>query len=99
VTRDVPSYAIVAGNPARIVKFRFDEKTMERLLRTRWFDYDIETVGQIDHSKKIEQQIEMFNCLKESGRAKPLPGKTNLYQVVIEMAVRRGGIAIPAEKP
>ena len=37
VTRDVPPYAIVAGNPARVVKLRFDEARIERLLASRWW--------------------------------------------------------------
>ena len=40
VTKDVPPYAIVVGNPARIVKYRFDEVTIQRLLKLRWWDYD-----------------------------------------------------------
>jgi carbonic anhydrase/acetyltransferase-like protein (isoleucine patch superfamily) len=40
VTRSVPAYAIVAGNPARIVRYRFDEQTRERLLALRWWDWD-----------------------------------------------------------
>ena len=38
VTKDVPPYAVVAGNPARIVKYRFDEKIIERLLDIQWWD-------------------------------------------------------------
>ena len=38
VTKDVPPYAIVAGNPARIVKYRFAPDLIERFLRTRWWD-------------------------------------------------------------
>jgi acetyltransferase-like isoleucine patch superfamily enzyme len=38
VTKDVPAYAVVAGNPARIVKYRFDELTRARLLASRWWD-------------------------------------------------------------
>ncbi len=37
VTRDVPPYAIVAGNPARIVRMRFEEAQVEALLATRWW--------------------------------------------------------------
>jgi virginiamycin A acetyltransferase len=40
VTRDVPPYAIVGGNPAALIRFRFDEPTRERLLRVRWWDWD-----------------------------------------------------------
>ena len=39
MTKDVPPYAIVAGVPARIIKFRFDEKTIEELLEIRWWDW------------------------------------------------------------
>lgn len=33
VTKDIPPYAIVSGNPARIVKYRFDDSTIEELLK------------------------------------------------------------------
>lgn len=38
VTRDVAPYAIVAGNPARPIRMRFDEKTVEALLAMAWWD-------------------------------------------------------------
>lgn len=40
VTRDVLAYAIVGGNPARMIRKRFDEKTIERLLSVRWWEWD-----------------------------------------------------------
>jgi virginiamycin A acetyltransferase len=39
VTRDVPPYAVVAGNPARIVKYRFDEATIAELLAIAWWNW------------------------------------------------------------
>jgi virginiamycin A acetyltransferase len=44
VTRDVGPYEIVGGNPARLIRKRFDEKTIERLLRLRWWDWPAETI-------------------------------------------------------
>lgn len=41
VTRDVPPYAIVVGNPGRILRYRFDEAMIERLLALQWWDYAI----------------------------------------------------------
>lgn len=38
VTRDVPPYAIVAGNPARVVRLRFDEARIASLLETAWWN-------------------------------------------------------------
>ncbi|MEE4604770.1 MAG: CatB-related O-acetyltransferase [Desulfobacteraceae bacterium] len=39
VTGNVPPYAIVAGNPARIVKNRFDDETISRLLKIKWWEW------------------------------------------------------------
>ena len=44
VTKDVPPYAIVAGNPARIIRYRFEPEIIERLLRLRWWDWPDEKV-------------------------------------------------------
>ena len=46
VTRDVPPYAVVAGNPARIVKYRFSDDTISRLLHTRWWDLPNDVVSR-----------------------------------------------------
>lgn len=51
VVKDVPPYAIVAGNPAKVVKMRFDEKTIERLLQVAWWHWDIEKINK--HLKLI----------------------------------------------
>ncbi len=40
VTKDVPPYAVVGGNPARIIKFRFAEPVISRLLALRIYDLD-----------------------------------------------------------
>jgi hypothetical protein len=50
VTKDVPPYAIVAGNPARIIRYRFDEKVIERLLTLQWWNYNVLELGQLDVS-------------------------------------------------
>lgn len=39
VMRDVPPFAVVAGNPARPVRWRFSEEQREALLRIRWWDW------------------------------------------------------------
>jgi serine acetyltransferase len=40
VTKDVPPYAIVVGNPGKIVKYRFTEKQIELLLKISWWDWN-----------------------------------------------------------
>lgn len=40
VTKDVPPYSIVGGNPAHIIKYRFDEETIKKLLTIQWWNWD-----------------------------------------------------------
>jgi len=46
VTKDVPPYAIVAGNPARVVGARFDEATTKLLLSIAWWDWPTDQVTE-----------------------------------------------------
>jgi acetyltransferase-like isoleucine patch superfamily enzyme len=46
VARDVPPYAIAVGNPAEVVRYRFDETTIAALLEIAWWDWsDTEIAG------------------------------------------------------
>lgn len=47
VTRDVEPYSIVAGNPARHVRWRFDEATRAALLEVAWWDWPVEEIAGI----------------------------------------------------
>ena len=40
VTKNVPPFAIVAGNPSKIVKYRFTEEQIEKLLQISWWDWE-----------------------------------------------------------
>ena len=44
VTHDVPPYAVVAGAPARILRFRFDKDQIEKLLRIAWWNWSEEKI-------------------------------------------------------
>ncbi|HEB86989.1 MAG TPA: CatB-related O-acetyltransferase [Gammaproteobacteria bacterium] len=41
VVKDVPPYAIVAGNPARILRYRFSKDVINELLEIRWWKLDM----------------------------------------------------------
>lgn len=49
VSTDVPPYAVVAGNPARVVRYRFDPAQIEALLEIRWWSWpEAEVVAAVD---------------------------------------------------
>lgn len=51
VTKDVEPYQIVGGNPAKLIRYRFDNNTIDRLLKIKWWEWDHST---------IEENIESF---------------------------------------
>jgi hypothetical protein len=51
VAADVPAYAVVAGNPARVVRRRFDDGDVARLLRAAWWNWPIDLVTK--HARTI----------------------------------------------
>ena len=52
VTKDVPPYAIVGGNPARIIRYRFNEDQIKSLLELKWWDKS---------NKWIKNNASLFN--------------------------------------
>lgn len=63
VTKDVPPYTIVGGNPAKIIRQRFSDNMVERLVKAQWWDYGPEILTGLDIStpenciNEIEERI------------------------------------------
>lgn len=51
VIENIPPYAIAVGIPARVVKYRFNEKTIQKLLSIKWWDWELEKL------KIVEEQF------------------------------------------
>ncbi|MGQ0564417.1 MAG: CatB-related O-acetyltransferase [Gemmobacter sp.] len=66
VAKDVAPYAIHVGNPARFVRYRFDEATVAALLDIRWWDWPDEKVARATHDL-MSTDIQVFIDKARSG--------------------------------
>jgi hypothetical protein len=69
VLHDVQPYEIVGGNPAKHIKWRFDEPTREALLRIAWWDWPEEKVARHRHeidSPDVQGFIERHDPLRQA---------------------------------
>jgi len=46
VTKDVEAYAVVGGNPAEVIKYRFSDEEIEKLLKLKWWDWSEDRVKE-----------------------------------------------------
>jgi virginiamycin A acetyltransferase len=58
VTRDVPDFAVVGGNPAKVIKYRFSEETRRKIKDLQWWNRDIEALKDdlAEFTRAIEEQ-------------------------------------------
>jgi acetyltransferase-like isoleucine patch superfamily enzyme len=63
VTKDVPPYAVVAGNPAKLVRSRFDEETKGLLLKMRWWELDEEILHKL--AKHVRDPLQFIGAYNE----------------------------------
>lgn len=74
VTKDVPPYAVVAGCPAKVIKYRFDEDTIKRLLVSKWWQLSDEQIKE--YSSYINKPITFLEMLEN--KSQKLNGGGNL---------------------
>jgi acetyltransferase-like isoleucine patch superfamily enzyme len=77
VTKNVPPYAIVGGNPAQLIKFRFSDESIHQLLYSGWWEYNFTDFVDLDISNP---QVFLDGFLKiKSNLIKYNPNKVKIY--------------------
>ncbi|MES2883589.1 MAG: CatB-related O-acetyltransferase [Pseudomonadota bacterium] len=76
VTRDIPPYAIAFGSPARIVRLRFADKLVERLLTLQWWRYDLAPFKSALDFTQLEPTLEKLEQLLAEGQLQDLKPDT-----------------------
>lgn len=64
VTKDVPPYAIVGGNPAKIIKMRFSDRLIEDIIDSQWCKYEPKNFLSFDITD-IREFLDKFNNVKD----------------------------------
>ena len=64
VTKDVAPYAIVGGTPAKLIRYRFDEETVARLLATQWWTLTPEEIAKLN----LTDVAKSLDLLEAAGR-------------------------------
>ena len=63
VVNDVKPYSVVGGNPAKLIKYRFDEETIFKLLKIRWWDWSDEKIKEVVptlNSTNVREFVDKF---------------------------------------
>jgi len=69
VVKDVPPYAIVGGVPAKLIKYRFDDDVIKKLLKLKWWNLSFTRLKELPFDN-IYECIEMLENLEEEGELK-----------------------------
>jgi hypothetical protein len=77
VTRDVAPYSVVAGNPAKFIRFRFDEPTCESMLACEWWNFEPADFGDLPFDQPLEF-LQRINERKQAGELRPMKPQTSL---------------------
>ena len=99
VTKDVPPYAIVAGNPGVVKRMRFSDKVIERMLESSWHRYDFTEFRGME-TQNPERFLDSFEEAKASGRIKPIPeGRIDVHaefrRISAELAAKAAATSPP----
>ena len=89
VTKDVPPYAIVGGVPAKIIRYRFDEKTIERLLRLEWWQYHFGDFDGINLKQDINFYLDELENRIEKNQIRPFNPKKMMFAELIERSKQK----------
>jgi virginiamycin A acetyltransferase len=65
VTKDVDAYAVVGGNPAKIIKYRFSLEIIDEIEKTQFWDMDINEINKFNiHTTNIDGLLTQINQYK-----------------------------------
>lgn len=101
VVKDVPPFAVVGGAPAKVIKYRFDDATIARILDVAWWRYHVRDLAGLDVSD-IHGFLDELERRVASGEVKEYsPPRIDIAAALFELARRRdrGAAGMGRERP
>lgn len=83
VTKDVPPYAVVGGVPAKVIKYRFPEKYIEKLMELKWWQYGFADFDTIRFDDPIDVFIEKIEEKVANNELEPYKPKVLTYKDLV----------------
>lgn len=81
VTKDVPPFAIFGGSPARLIRMRFEDEMIDRILKCAWWDYDLIAMNLSSYEPNyVIKRIEEFAVHENENLKKYIPGFFRIFK-------------------
>lgn len=64
ITKDIPPYSVVVGNPGRVIKYRYHDDIIQSLLRLKWWEWEEEKIKRNIDFLRTEPTVESIRAIK-----------------------------------
>lgn len=62
VSKDIPPYTVAVGSPIRIIKYRFSEESISKLLKIKWWDFPKSELAKVEqYFYRVDEFIKLYN--------------------------------------
>lgn len=75
VTKNVPPYAIIAGIPGKIIRYRFEQGVIDKLLELKWWRFDADSLLGVNFDI-VDRAIDQIETMERQGSLKEIDKKT-----------------------
>ena len=98
VVKDVPPFAVVGGTPAKVIKYRFDEATIARILDVAWWRYHVRDLAGLDVSDIHGFLDELERRVARGDVKEYAPPRIDIAAAIHALVGKRGGGARVPER-